>query len=68
MRFVVFFLVGLGVARGWKAFEMDWPTFLKKSPTGSPFALRTLKKSSAATGSETQRERVERLTRFSAFN
>jgi hypothetical protein len=64
----VFFSVGLGVGRGWKAFETDWPTFLKKSPTGSAFTHRPLKKNSAATGNETQHERKKRLNRFSAFN
>jgi len=58
----------LGVGRGWKAFETDWPTFLKKSPTGSAFMLRPLKKNSVATGNKTQRERIIRLIRFSAFN
>jgi len=67
-RFVVFFFVGLGVGRGWKAFEMEWPTFLKKSPTGSPFTDRALKKNTAAIGSESQRERIKRLIRFSGFN
>src|SRR4029077_14526038 len=64
----VFFSVGLGVGCGWKAFETDWPTFLKKSPTGSAVTQRPLKKNSAATGSEIQRERKKRLIRFSAFN
>src|SRR5215467_805611 len=50
---------GLGVGRGWKAFETDWPTFLKKSPTGSAFTLRALKKNSAATGNKTQCERIK---------
>ena len=63
-----FFSVGLGVGRGWKAFETDWPTFLKKSPTGSAFTLRALKKNSAATGNKTQCERIKRLIRLSAFN
>lgn len=67
-RFVVFFFVGLGVGRGWKAFETDWLTFLKKSPTGFALTHRPLNKNSAATGSETQRERIKRLIRFSAFN
>jgi hypothetical protein len=64
----VFFSFGLGVGRGWKAFETDWPTFLKKSPTGSAFTHRPLKKHNAATGSKTQRERKKRLIGFSAFN
>jgi hypothetical protein len=64
----VFFSVGLGVGRGWKAFETDWPTFLKKSPTGSAFTHCALKKNSATTGNETQRERIKRLISFSAFN
>jgi hypothetical protein len=67
-RFVGFFFVGPGVGRGWKAFEMEWPTFLKKSPTGSPFTDRALKKNTAATGRESQRERMKRLIRFSGFN
>src|SRR4051812_38484100 len=66
-RFVVFFSVGFGVGRGWKAFETDWPTFLKRSPTGSAFTHRPLTRNSATTGSETQRE-MKRLLRFSAFN
>jgi len=41
---------------------------LKKSPTGSAFTHRALKKNSAATGNEIQRERIKRLIRFSAFN
>src|SRR5262252_7484508 len=62
----VFFSVGLGVGRGWKAFETDWPTFLKKSPTGSAFTHRPLNKNSASTGKEIQRERIKDLivTRF----
>src|SRR6476659_1945546 len=67
-RFVVFFSVGLGVGRGWKAFETDWPTFLKRSPTGSAFTHRPLIKNSTATGSEIQREQLKQLVRFSAFN
>ena len=66
-RFVVFFLVGMGVARGWKAFEMEWPTFLKKSPTGSPFTHRALKKNNAVTGNKIQREQKD-LGKSSAFN
>src|SRR6266498_5129492 len=53
---------------GWKAFEIDWPTFLKKSPTGSAFAHCPLKKKSAATGKQTRRERMRRFTILSAFN
>jgi hypothetical protein len=53
---------------GWKAFEMDWPTFLKKSPTGSAFAHRPLKKKSATTSKEMQRERIRRLIKLSVFN
>jgi hypothetical protein len=56
----VFFSAGLGVGRGWKAFETDWPTFLKKSPTASAFTDRALKKNSATTGNEIQRERTKR--------
>ena len=56
------------MGRGWKAFETEWPTFLKKSPTGSAFTHRAVKKNSAATGNETQRERKTRLIRSSAFN
>jgi hypothetical protein len=64
----VFFSAGLGVGRGWKAFETDWPTFLKKSPTGSAFAHCPLKKKNAATGNKTQRQRIKQLISFSAFN
>jgi hypothetical protein len=64
----VFFSFGLGVGRGWKAFETDWPTFLKKSPTGSALTHRPFKNNSAATGSEIQRERIKRIVRLSAFN
>src|SRR5947207_8167308 len=64
----VFFSVGFGVGRGWKAFETDSPTFLKKSPIGSAFTHRPLNKNSAATGNETQRERKTRLIRFFTFN
>src|SRR5215471_8674613 len=62
----VVFPAGLGVGRGWKAFETDWPTFLKKSPTGSAFTHRPLNKNSASTGKEIQRERIKDLivTRF----
>src|SRR5215475_14848952 len=56
----VFFSAGLGVGRGWKAFETDWPTFFKKSPTGSASTHRPLNKNSAVPGNETQRERKER--------
>jgi hypothetical protein len=65
---VAFFLVGTGVARGWKAFEMEWPTFLKKSPTGSAFMHRVLKKNSATAGSEIQRKRLNDLSDTWAFN
>src|SRR5262245_9320128 len=65
---LVFFSAGLGVGRGWKAFETDWPTFLKKSPTGSASTHRAVNKNSAVTGNETQRERKERLLELSAFN
>jgi hypothetical protein len=41
---------------------------LKKSPTGSAFAHRPVKKNSATTGKEIQRERKTRLIRSSAFN
>jgi hypothetical protein len=57
----VFFSFGLGVGRGWKAFEMDCPTFLKKSPTGSAMTQRPLKRNSAAAGKQTQRESMRRL-------
>src|SRR5213593_2144370 len=63
-----FFLVGPGEGWGWKAFEIDWPTFLKKSPTGSAFAQRPLNKKSATTGKQIQRELMRRLIRLSAFN
>jgi hypothetical protein len=62
------FSAGLGVGRGWKAFETEWPTFLKKSPTGSACTHGSLRKNSAATGNETQRERIKRLIWSSAFN
>src|SRR3954468_20476927 len=65
-RFVVFFSVGVG--RGWKAFETDWPTFLKRSPTGSAFAHRPPMTNSASSGSEIHRERIKRLVKFSRFN
>ena len=65
---LVFFSAGLGVDRGWKAFETDWPTFLKKSPTGSASTHRAINKNSAVTGNQTQRERVTDLIRSSAFN
>src|SRR5215475_8585256 len=65
---LVFFSVGLGVGRGWKAFETDWPTFLKKSPTGSASTHRPLKKNSAVTGNEIQRERKKRLSELWGFN
>lgn len=64
----VFLSAGLGVGRGWKAFETDWPTFLKKSPTGSALAHGPLTKNSAATGNEIQREPTKDLIRPSAFN
>jgi hypothetical protein len=54
---VRFFLVGAGEGRGWNAFEIDWPTFLKKSPTGSALAHRPLKKKSATTSKKIQRIR-----------
>jgi len=54
------FSAGLGVGRGWKAFETDWPTFLKKSPTGSAFTDRPLKRNTATTGNEIHRERMKR--------
>jgi len=64
-----FFFVGWGCGGGgWKAFEIDWPTFLKKSPTGSAFAQCPLKKKSATTSKEIQRERMRRLIKLSAFN
>jgi hypothetical protein len=64
----VFLSAGLGVGRGWKAFETDWPTFLKKSPTGSAFADRPLNNNSATAGNKIQRKRTKRSTRCSAFN
>jgi hypothetical protein len=63
---VVFFSFGLGVGRGWKAFETDCPTFLKKSPTGSALTQRPLKRKRAATGKQTQRESMRRLIELSA--
>src|SRR5215813_12084008 len=62
------FSAGLGVGRGWKAFETDWPTFLKKSPSGSACTHGSLRKNSAATATKIQRERIKRLIRSSAFN
>jgi hypothetical protein len=56
------------VGRGWNAFETDWLTFLKKSPTGSALTHRPLKNNSAVTDNKIQRERMKRLVRFSAFN
>jgi Domain of unknown function (DUF4440) len=47
---------------------MDWPTFLKKSPTGSALTQRPLKKNSAATGKQTQREIMRHLNELSVFN
>jgi len=64
----VFFSVGLGVGRGWKAFETDWPTFLKKSPTGSAFTDGPLANNSAATGNQSQRRWKKNVIRSSAFN
>ena len=58
---LVFFSTGLGVGRGWKALETDWPTFLKKSPTGSAFTHGPLTKNSATTGIEIQREPIKFL-------
>ena len=55
------FRVGRGDGRGWKAFEIDWPSFLKKSPVGSAFVRCPLKKKSAATSKEMQRERAKRV-------
>src|SRR5205809_1325930 len=63
-----FFLVGPGEGWGWKAFEIDWPTFLKKSPTGSALAHCPLKRKSATIRNEIQRKRKMRLSEFSAFN
>src|SRR5213593_4448880 len=51
-----FFLVGPGEGWVWKAFEIDWPTFLKKSPTGSPFAECPLKRKSATMSNEIHRK------------
>src|SRR5215472_4126815 len=64
----VFFSTGLGVGRGWKAFETDWPTFLKKSPSGSACTHGSLRKTSATTATKIQREQIKRLIRCSAFN
>jgi len=63
-----FFSAGLGVGRGWKVFETDCPTFLKKSPTGSAFTHGTHRKKSMPTGNKTQREQIKDLMRSSAFN
>jgi hypothetical protein len=66
-RLVVrFFLVGAGEGRGWNAFEIDWPTFLKKSPTGSAFAHRPLKNKRATRSKKIQR--IRQLIELSAFN
>ena len=64
---LLFFSAGLGVGRGWKAFETDWPTFLKKSPTGSAFTHRAFNKNSAITGKAVQREQIKDLI-VMAFN
>jgi len=64
----IFFSVGFGVGRGWNAFETDWPTLLKKSPTGSASAHGPVKKNSAASDNEARRERMRRLIELSAFN
>jgi hypothetical protein len=64
---LLFFSAGLGVGRGWKAFETDWPTFLKKSPTWSAFTHRALNKNSAITGKVIKRERTKDLI-VMAFN
>lgn len=64
----VFLSAGLGVGRGWKAFETDWLTFLKKSPIGSAFTHGPLAKNSTATGNEIQRDRIKLLIWSSAFN
>jgi len=53
---------------GWKAFETDWLTFLKKSPTGSAFTQRAFKKNSTAAGNEIHRDRIKVLIGSSAFN
>lgn len=58
---LVFLSAGLGVGRGWKAFETDWPTFLKKSPTGSAFTHRPLNKNSARIDDAIQRDRMKNL-------
>jgi len=63
----VFFSFGLGVGRGWKEFEMDCPTFLKKSPTGSALTQCPLTRNSAAAGKQTQRESMTRLIELPAF-
>ena len=63
-----FLVVSVGVGRGSKAFEIDCPTLLKKSLTASAFAHRPLKKNSAATGTNNQRERMTRIVMLSAFN
>ena len=56
-----FFSEGFGVGRGWKAFDIDWPTFLKKSPTGSACTHGPLNKNSASAGMKIQREQIKDL-------
>src|SRR5262245_25916373 len=65
---LVFFSAGFGVGRGWKAFETDWPTFLKKSPTGSAFTHGPLTNNSAATSNQSQRGWTKDVLRSWAFN
>jgi hypothetical protein len=61
--FVVVFLGWLG----WKAFEIDLPTLLKKSPTGSAATHCPAKNNSAVTGMQIQRVRRRRVFNLQMF-
>ena len=56
------FLVGEGAGCGWNAFEIEWPTFFIKSPTGSASTQPPLKKKSAIAGRPSHREKTRHLT------
>jgi hypothetical protein len=62
------FRVGDGVGCGWNAFDIECPTFFIKSPTGSASTQVPLRKNSAVTGRQSQRERTRHLTELSSFN